>query len=69
LDIILGSRVGSRSFTTAKTESPCLDANAYEVLITNLFVPWLIEEIPDGKWATLQKELGCIVRDIISRRN
>jgi len=47
-------------------ESPYLNLNAYEAQITGLFLPFLTEGIPDNKWQTLTKKLGCIVRDIIT---
>ena len=65
---IRGSRVGSKNHTQVQTVSSCLDSNSYEAQITGLFVPWLIEEVPDEKWSTLQEKLGCIVRNIISGR-
>jgi len=66
MDTMPGSRTTSRGFTAVKAESSCFDANAYEAVITSLFEPWIITEIPDGAWQTLQKRLGMIVRDMLS---
>jgi hypothetical protein len=42
------------------------NTTAYEASITSLFVPWIIDNIPEGAWQTLQGKLGDIVRGIIS---
>jgi hypothetical protein len=44
------------------------NTTAYEASITSLFVPWIIDNIPEGAWVTLQGKLGDIVRGIISER-
>jgi len=66
MDTIGGSRIGSKSYRAVKIESSYLSPNNYEAQITALFSPWLVEDIPEDKWATLQGELDCIVRGIIS---
>jgi len=62
-----GSRVNSRdNVSPAQAESSYISYDFYEAEITNLFVPWLIEEVPDGAWQTLQAKLDQTVRNIVS---
>lgn len=63
---IRGERIGSKAVRPMRTEPTSFDINAYEASITNLFVPWLVEDIPDGAWQTLQKKLCEIIRGIKS---
>jgi hypothetical protein len=46
-----------------------LSPNNLEAQITALFAPWLVEDVPEEKWATLQEKLDRIVRGIISGKN
>jgi len=66
MDIAQGSRVGSKNHRWMEMDSSYMNPLSYEAKITDLFVPWLIDEVPDGAWSTLQEKLGRIVRDIIS---
>ena len=68
MDIITGSHVGSRDFTTIKAELSHRDPTHFEAAITALFTPWIVTEVPDGAWQTLQEKLSSIVRDMLSGR-
>jgi hypothetical protein len=70
MDIIAGEKVNSKGYCVVPNQavSPRLDVSSYEAKISDLFMPWLVEEIPDSRWVTLQKNLGLIIRDI-SRKN
>ncbi|MCL2007408.1 MAG: hypothetical protein FWG77_04920 [Treponema sp.] len=62
-----GQRASSKGHRTAQTESPS-NTTGIEARITCLFLPWLIEDIPDVIWQTLQKNLGCIIKEVVSTR-
>jgi len=63
---IRGSSVNSRDNVQAQEEKAFSSTTFYEAQITSLFIPWLIAEIPDEKWQTLQAKLCQTVRDIVS---
>jgi len=66
---ISGTRIGSKGHRPAQTEPLHLSPNNLEAQITALFAPWLVEDVPEEKWATLQEKLDRIVRGIISGKN
>ena len=63
-----GAKENSQHPTPIQAETLQSDPTFYEGIITMLFSPFLIEEIPDGQWQTLQDKLGRIVREIIAKR-
>jgi len=40
------------------------DATFYEGSITSVFLPWLVETIPDKEWNKLQNQLKVIISEI-----
>jgi hypothetical protein len=64
MDTMRGTRVGSKDYTPNSEKNTYIDPTIFEGRITDLFTPYLIEEIPDGAWQTLQEKLGCIIRGI-----
>ena len=54
----VSSRTTSQDHPQAQAESFSPGANFYEAKITDLFLPWLVDEVPDGAWQTLQEKLG-----------
>jgi len=64
-----GSRANSKELVHVQTDVSQSDPVLYEIRITKLFLPWLIEEIPDQKWQSLQEKLGMIIREIVSKKN
>jgi hypothetical protein len=64
-----GSRANSRNHTVEQAESSQHDRTLYEALVTNLFVPWLVEEVPDPAWTTLQEKLGLLIREMLSGKS
>jgi hypothetical protein len=68
MDVVIpaGSRVNSKNYRPVKKDlSSSENLTFYEGLITALFLPWLVDEIPDGKWQTLQAKLKSIIIKII----
>jgi len=65
---IQGARANSQQPVPIQMEMLLSDPTFYEGSITMLFSPFLIDEIPDGQWQTLQDKLGRIVREIIAKR-
>jgi len=68
MNILSGQRATSKGHTQLQTEPPICDTAFFESCITNIFSPWLIEEIPDGAWQTLQRELNIIILKILLNR-
>jgi len=65
MDIFQGARVGSQK-VHVQADVSAFDIAFYEGCITNLFLPWIIDEIPDDKWQTLQKKLKLILLKMLS---
>lgn len=63
---IAGTRETLKDHIQAQSDVFVFDAADYEGCITSLFIPWLIDEIPDSKWQTLQQKLKIIILKIIS---
>lgn len=70
MNSFIGTRANSKRRSPARTEAaaPDYDSAYYETAITMLFLPWLVKEIPDGKWQTLQNKLGCLIRELLSKK-
>jgi hypothetical protein len=66
MDMIRGERAGSKGHRPMRTDITSPNTTAYEAIITSLFVPWIIDNIPEGSWQKLQEKLGYIIRGIIS---
>ena len=68
-----GVRVNSKRRLKTQSEVDILDSKSastyYEATITMLFLPWIIDEIPDGKWQTLLKNLRIIIGEMLSGNN
>ena len=58
-----GTRVNSKK--PIQGDSTFCNISYFEGFITNLFLPWLVEEIPDRSWQTLQERLSSIIKKII----
>jgi len=67
MDNIQGARITSKNYRPAQADVFALDVTFYEACITNLFLPWLVDEIPDGAWQILQEKLKKIIQKIISK--
>jgi len=65
MNIVSGTRATSKRHIQLQADSPISDTAFYESCITNIFLPWLVEEIPDGAWQTLQKNLNIIILKIL----
>ena len=63
-----GLRASSKGHRTTQVEPPGHNTTSIEARITSLFMPWLIEDIPDETWQTLQNSLGCIIKEMGSTR-
>jgi hypothetical protein len=67
MDNVQGARTTSKNYRPAQADVSALDATFYEARITNLFIPWLVDEISDGAWQILQEKLKKIIQKIISK--
>jgi len=66
MNIVSGTRATSKRHIRVQADTTACDATFYEGCITNIFLPWLVEEIPDSAWQTLQKKLMIIILKILS---
>jgi hypothetical protein len=67
MNIVSGKRATSKRQIRLQADPPVSDTAFFEGCITNIFSPWLIEEIPDGAWQTLQRELNIIIKNLIKQ--
>jgi len=69
MDIHSGTRVNSiKSASIQQTDKSTFDLTYYEGFITRLFAPWLVKEIPEGKWQSLQEKLSRTIREILPKK-
>jgi len=61
MNIVPGTRATSKGYVRMKTDTSVFDVALYEARITNIFLPWLVETIPDGAWQTLQGRLRNMI--------
>ncbi len=70
MEIMSSERVGSKDCTKEhikSTESIFMSTTFYEAQITNLFLPWLTDQIPDEAWTSLQINLNKLIKSITSK--
>jgi hypothetical protein len=65
-----GTRVNSRRYEPATQAVPdSLDRAYYEGIITRLFIPWIVKDIPENKWQTLQEKLGRVIYELSLKKS
>jgi len=63
---IAGARVTSQCHVKVQAANELtFDTAFYEASITSLFIPYLIQDIPEIKWLKLQDKLKSLIKSII----
>jgi len=69
MNIPAGARATSKNCPAQAVRLTCdpgfLDTAYFEGCITNIFLPYLIDEIPEGAWQILQGKLNSIIHKIL----